>query len=340
MDLEQALGQFDAVEANLRRLENVWAEMRYIIPGNIVFLGSSPAALRYAELKRSYASILKGIPPIGDYKLETIPADVDSITQVRRDVMNLGEFELARQVEDGIERPTREIAEYRSRFRQARIELVRGRLQYLVAVINGLLPSLVSSVPSNREPVNHEDWTKLIGAFIEIERLAGGQIREVGRWSDMRRHLSWAMGCDVHDIANLDWNSVRYDIEASLYSELEPVPVSADNLAALVQAKPEGTVTTKLNWSAISAEDFERLIYNLISDAQGYVNPRWLMRTNAPDRGQDLWVDRLVTDALSGTRYEHVIIQAKRWTTKSVVPNDVSDRDPLFSTSSLNLRLV
>jgi len=103
------------------------------------------------------------------------------------------------------------------------------------------------------------------------------------------------------------------------------VPVSAENLASLVEAKPTGPVTTKLRWERISADDFERLLFNLISDAQEYVNPQWLMQTNASDRGRDLSVDRIITDALSGNQRQRVVIQAKHWTKKSVRPIDVNE---------------
>src|SRR6266536_3705315 len=325
MDLEQTLEKFDAVETSLRRLEKVWEEMQGIIPDGLDFLGSSPEARRYAELQRSYAQIINGIPAIDGYRIKTIPWDVDGIAQARLDAMEIGEFEAKVSVEEGIQEPTREIDEYRFKFRQARRELVRAKLQELVATINRLVSSLAESVPSNRELVEHNDWPELVSAFEQVERLAGSQIPQVGRWSEMRRHLHWAQGCDVHDIADMDWPSVRADIESSLYSELEPVPIDTEDLTTLVQAKPTGPVTTRLQWEAISAEEFERLLFNLISDAEEYVNPQWLMHTNASDRGRDLSVDRLVTDTLSGTRYERVIIQAKHWTKKSVRPSHVTE---------------
>ena len=325
MDLERALEQFDAVETNLRRLEKVWEEMQHIIPSSFTLLGTSPEALRYAELQRSYSLIANGIPAIDGYQITTTPEDVDDITHARLDAMEGGEFEFAVRVEQRVEQPTREIDEYRSRFRRARRDLVRSNLQELVSVINQLVSSLAEVVPSNRQPVEHEDWPELIAAFQQVERLAGSQIPQVGRWPEMRRHLYWAQGCDVQDIASVDWPSVRADIQASLYSELEPVPVGSTDLASLVQEKPTGAVTTKLKWDAISAEEFERLLFNLISDAEEYVNPQWLMQTNASDRGRDLSVQRIITDALSGTQHHRVIIQAKHWTKKSVRPTDVTD---------------
>lgn len=144
------------------------------------------------------------------------------------------------------------------------------------------------------------------------------------RWRDMRRHMSIGQGVDLHDIARVDWPSARKEIEANLYSELEPLPVSRDNLVDLVRAKPTGSVTTKLDWSAITAEEFERLLFNIVADAGDYTNAQWLMHTNAPDRGRDISVERVSADSLSGTRNQRVIIQAKHWLSKSVGPADVA----------------
>jgi hypothetical protein len=325
MDLERALEQFDAVEANLRRLEKVWEEMGQLIPDGVAFFGNSPEALRFAELQRSYVSILKGIPPIGDYQIEAVPSDLDAIGQARLDAMEIGEFEAKRWVEDKIDEPTRQIAEYRFRFRDARLELIRHALQELIATINRLVSGLASRVPNDLNKVQDPGWDELVAAFEQVERLAGSQIPRTGRWSDLRRHLWFAEGHDLHDIANFDWPSVRKDIEASLYSELEPVPVGIENLRTLVEAKPTGAVTTRLNWEGISAEEFERLLFNLISDAEEYVNPQWLTQTNASDKGRDLSVERVITDALSGTQRQLVFIQAKHWTKKSVRPKDVAE---------------
>jgi hypothetical protein len=60
-------------------------------------------------------------------------------------------------------------------------------------------------------------------------------------------------------------------------------------------------VAVKLNWDDITAEEFERILFNIVANAQGYFNPQWLMHTNAPDRGRDISVERMGRDALSGT---------------------------------------
>jgi Restriction endonuclease len=75
---------------------------------------------------------------------------------------------------------------------------------------------------------------------------------------------------------------------------------------------------------SLSDEDFERLVFSLISDVPGYENPEWLTRTNAPDRGRDLSVARIITDPLSGVMRSRVLIQCRNWLTKSVGPTDVA----------------
>jgi hypothetical protein len=83
-------------------------------------------------------------------------------------------------------------------------------------------------------------------------------------------------------------------------------------------------VVTKLNWDKLSDDEFERLIYCLISDAPGYENPEWLTQTNAPDRGRDLSVIRVQEDLLSGTHRSRVIVQCKHWLSKSINLTDVA----------------
>ena len=69
--------------------------------------------------------------------------------------------------------------------------------------------------------------------------------------------------------------------------------MEVDNLVTLVRAKPSGPVTTKLNWAAITQDEFERLLFNIVADAKRYTNPQLLTHTNAPDRGRDISVERV-----------------------------------------------
>jgi hypothetical protein len=64
MDLNEALGQFDLVDANLRRLDSVWKEMRDLIPDGISFGVGDAESRRYEELRRAYDTINSRLPPI------------------------------------------------------------------------------------------------------------------------------------------------------------------------------------------------------------------------------------------------------------------------------------
>jgi hypothetical protein len=136
--------------------------------------------------------------------------------------------------------------------------------------------------------------------------------------------MRFGMIGDINDIIEHDWPSVKAGLRKSLYGEHEPVPVDVEDLGALANTKPTGPVATKLKWENLSEDDFERLIFNLISAEQGYENPEWLMKTNAPDRGRDLSVQRVHNDNLAGTKRQRVIIQCKHWQSKSVAIADVA----------------
>ena len=325
MDLEQALGQFDAVRANLKRLEKVWTEMQGLVPQGIAFIESGPEGQRYRELQRSWRAIVTALPPIGDYQIERSPLGLNEIAQNRLDSQEIGEFEAQLAVEEEIEAPAREIEEYRARLQQARRELVRDRLVVLMGEIDELLKGITKRVGSQGNGNADAAWKELTEAFGQVWRLTGGLVPHKGRWSDMSRHLDFGESHDLHDIVHRDWPSVQAEIQANLYSELEPLPVAVDNLASLVRARPNGPVTTRLNWGNITDEEFERLLFNIVADADGYTNPQWLTHTNAPDRGRDISAERVSSDSLSGTRNQRVIIQAKHWQRKSIRPTDVSD---------------
>jgi hypothetical protein len=326
VNLEQALEQFDVVEANVHRLEKVWEEISQLIPeGGPSFTdGVGPEDQRYRELLRAYQKIIKALPPIGNCTIETVPWELNPIGQAPLDALEIGEFEAQLSVETSILAPGREIEEYRAALIQARRELVRDHLIRLIGVIDPLLQELVPVVPSDRQPIKDERWERLVDALRQVVRLTGSTMPGRARWRDLRRHMSIGQGVDLHDIARLDWPSVRKEIEANLYSELEPLPVTVANIADLVRAKPSGPVTTKLNWSAITDEEFERLLFNIVAEARDYANPQWLTHTNAPDRGRDISAERVSSDSLSGTRNQRVIIQAKHWLSKSIRPVDVS----------------
>jgi hypothetical protein len=153
----------------------------------------------------------------------------------------------------------------------------------------------------------------------------GTSMRRAGRWNDLSRHIAFAQGVDLHDIATLDWPSVSADIHNALYGDYEPMPVQVVDLGELAETRPSGAVTTKLAWDRLDDEAFERIVFNILSDADGYENPRWLTRTNAPDRGRDLSVDRVVVDSLGDVNRQRVIVQCKHWLSRSIAPSQVAE---------------
>jgi restriction endonuclease len=324
MDLNEALGQFDLVDANLRRLDSVWKEMRDLIPDGISFGVGDTESRRYEELRRAYDAINSGLPPIDGWRITDAPMHLNDIAQNRLDANDVGEAAAFVSVEEGIYAPDEALAEYRFRFNSQRQKLVRERVLQLIGDIDAGTAELAQTVERDGASVDdNPTWVSLRANISEVERLVGSSVRRKGRWSDLARHLAFAQGVDAHDIAEQDWPSVRNDIEGALYSEHEPLPVAVDDLATLAASEPHGPVSTALSWDSLAPDEFERLVFNIISDASGYENPKLLTRTNAPDRGRDLSVDRGLSDALSGVARQRVIVQCKHWTSKSVALADL-----------------
>jgi hypothetical protein len=158
----------------------------------------------------------------------------------------------------------------------------------------------------------------------ELDTLLGSDTRP-RRWSDLRRHLHFGMVGDLVDVQKLDWPAVKPSLVSTLYGEDDPLPVTVSDLSDVVAARPQGPVTTQLDWSALSDESFERLVFVLISHTDGYENPEWLQQTHAPDRGRDLSVMKVEQDALAGTQRQRVIIQCRHWLSRSVGVGEITE---------------
>jgi hypothetical protein len=139
------------------------------------------------------------------------------------------------------------------------------------------------------------------------------------------RHLHFGQMTDLSDVYEADWPAVKGGLRVVIYGEHDPVPVGVADLQDIVAARPQGPVTSRLNWSVLTDEEFERLMFSLFGDTPGYENPQWLQHTNASDRGRDLSVVKVDTDPLEGVRRHRIIIQCKHWLSRSVGPGDVSD---------------
>ncbi len=321
--INSALRQFEATEANLAKLEHTWSEIEKLTPEGPAF-GNDPA---YEEHVRVYEDVLAALPKIDGWKPESVPMDLNSIGQNRLDAKEIGEISAEVGVEDQIEAPGRELAEYRHRLNRKRRQLIRSVMSDLIAAIDETLRSVNKIVPkkpdSGRE-IKSPHWEKLKTQIQEIETLLGSALPRPSRWADLRRHLHYSTIQDLMDVIRLDWPEVKTGLSRGLYDRDEPLPVEVADLGTLAAAQPKGQVITKLKWGSLGPEKFERLIFSLISAASGYENPEWLMQTNAPDRGRDLSVIRIVNDPLSGAIRSRVLIQCRHRMTKSVSPSDVA----------------
>lgn len=321
--INSALRQFEATEANVAKLERLWSEISKLTPSGLAF-GSDPA---YEELVRAFKDVLAALPRIDGWKPESVPMDLNSIGQNRLDAKEIGEISAEIAIEEEIGAPGREIAEYRHRLNRKRQLLIRTAMSDLVAGVDETVRSLSKKVlkrPTPGRRVKYPGWNKLKEQIQEIETLLGSGSPRPSRWMDLRRHLRFGAMQDLMDICRLDWPDVKAGLAKGLFDHNEPIPVGVADLATLAATQPKGKVVTKLKWESLSDEDFERLVFSLISDATGYENPEWLTHTNAPDRGRDLSVTRIIADPLSGATRMRILIQCRNWLTKSIAPSDVA----------------
>jgi len=321
--INSALRQFEATEANLAKLEHIWSEIETLTPEGLAF-GNDPA---YEEHVRGYEDVLGALPKIDGWKPESVPMDLNSIGQNRLDAKEIGEISAEIAVENQIEAPGRELAEYRHRLNRKRRQLIRSVMSDLIATIDETLRSLNKIASKKRNPaqeVKSPHWEKLKNQIQEIETLLGSALPRPSRWTDLRRHLHYGSTHDLMDVIRLDWPEVKTGLSKGLYGRDEPIPVDVADLGTLAAAQPKGQVVTKLKWKSLRDEDFERLVFSLIGAAPGYENPEWLMHTNAPDRGRDLSVFRIVNDPLSGAIRGRVLIQCRHRMTKSISPSDIA----------------
>jgi hypothetical protein len=324
VNLNDALEQFDRVDANLGRVEDILRRYRELVPDGIVFSAGSPEDTQVEDLRTAFSEIASALPSIDGWRIESELMPLNEIAQNRLDAFDIGEVQISIDLAAAMGRPTQDVSDYRRRFSKARRALIRGRAQQLVGEIDDALATLITKADRSGQAVVDPDWDRFKLAFAEIERLLGDSITHRGRWNDLKRHLAFGQWGDAHDIAELDWPSIREHVDDALYGELEPLPTEIGDLAEVVANRPEGVVSSELASERLLPEQFERLIYNLFRHTPGYENVTWAMRTNAPDRGRDIAADRVNADPLSGVQRLRVIVQCKHWGSRSIRPTDVA----------------
>jgi hypothetical protein len=323
-DLDAALQQFEATEANLEKLEKLWAQIESHIPSGPAF-GSPP---EYEELCLVFRQILPFLPAIDGFKVKDELQDYNDIGRMRLDAIEIDEIDAKISVENCVNEQGRLLREYRFKLQAKRRELIRDRMTGLIDEVDQLLRHLCAQTEGKASSESvatlaEASWSSVKEAVAEIHTLLGGAERPAG-WSVLQRHLRFGMVCDLSDIQRFDWPQVKTALNSSLYGQYDPTPVVVTDLGEVVAARPKGRVPTKMNWADLSDEEFERLMFLLIADAHGYENPEWLQHTHAPDKGRDLSVTVVENDRLAGVRRYRVIIQCKHWLSKSIGPSDVS----------------
>jgi hypothetical protein len=321
--LTTALRQFEATEANLVKLEKIFQEIIKLIPNGIQ-PGYDPA---YEDRCRTFREVLDALPMIDGWKPEYHLSGLNEIAQNRFDAEELGEFSAIISVEEDIESPGRDLREYKFRFNKKRRALIRDSLSELIDLVDSDIRNINNIlVPGCKMDSSMESpyWEELQDHVSQIDTLLGSSVNRPQSWNDLRRHLHSGLLGDFHDIEQTKWPSVKIGLRENLYGANDPVHVQAKDLSDLIATRPRGKVATKLHWERLTPDEFERLIFALISTEPGYENPGWLMQTNAPDRGRDLSVFRVIVDPLTGTIRSRVIIQCKHWLSRSVTVPDVT----------------
>jgi hypothetical protein len=310
MNLNDTLKQFEAVEANLAKLDEIWKQIAKMLPSINDFQVDDQDA--YLQFVRSFEHIAKPMPKIDGFELKITLAHPDEIFRMK--VFSLdGELTDRAALDSDLHQQGEILADYRFRLGTKRRELARQAVHELCAEVEAKLRELKESAEhlKHNAPMPKEKWKELSVLFKSIDALLGKTFGRPRRWNDMARHLSFGVKTDYDDIVNHDWPEVREWLDGALYTDSDPVPVTATDLGDLVASKPHGPVATELNWQVLTPADFERLVFNLIDQTKNYENPKWLTHTNAPDRGRDLSVDRMLRDSLAGSRKQRVILACK-----------------------------
>lgn len=317
-----AILQFEAVEANIVKIERLWREMQDLIPSGIDFSENPEYEKKYLYL----SDIVKALPKIDGWGPTIHLLTLDEIGQSRMEAKEASMIEAEISVEKAIYAPGKEIREYRFRFDKDRRALIRDALAQQSDAVEKELQSIRREIKGKRpETKLSSPATKRLSEHIDqIDALLGSSVTRPPRWSDLQRHLGFGQIQDFQDITLTDWPMIRGELSKAIYGANDPLPLEIEDLGDIIASKPGGAVTTRLNWDKLNAEDFERLIFQLVSETAGYENPEWLMKTNAPDRGRDISVFRVESDPLGGKSRQRMIIQCKHWLAKSVKVQDIA----------------
>ena len=320
--LDHAMRQFELAEANLVRLENLWGRIEGALPSGPAF--GAPAG--YEEWRIAFERILEELPAIDGFSVENHVYHYDEVGQLLLDAFEVGDIEVQLDVERALSQQGDELRKYRIQLGIKRRELVRDRLIELIDRVDRVMAASWSEDEGDEERLQTDTshWLELRESLAEINVLLGSDARP-DSWDVLRQQLETEKSGSLADIAERVWPDVSSFLRDGLYGDFDPVPVDAGDLNEVLNAVPTGPVSEKLDWSVLSDEEFERLIFNLLSEADGYENVQWLQKTHAPDKGRDISAERVDVDGLGSVRRHRTIIQCKHWLAKSVGRSVVAD---------------
>ncbi|MEM9113961.1 MAG: restriction endonuclease [Myxococcota bacterium] len=315
----QTLKAFEATEANLERLQEVWAKARELVPVGLSYERNP----EYERLARRYKDLIEALPAIDGTRPSMELVSLSDLVEMRLAAGEIGEREAAAGVEDRVHAPGTELDDYTHAFHKTRRGFVRQEIERLIVEGDAAAAELRSwlsgpaSCLERHAKVDSSALRTMSGIFSCLSSLVGNSYELPPRWGDLSRHLGFSEKGDVNDIVEHDWPSVR-TLKESLRLKDGPIEVEVEDLAVAVASSPATGFKDGLRWERLDCEQFERLLFDLVSSTPGYENADWSIHTNAPDRGRDVACYRVIEDRLAGIRRERVLIQCKHWLNKSV----------------------
>lgn len=295
-ELARALAAMASAEENIGKLETLWGR-------------AQRPTVDYEYIRRSWDELLAGLPPINGWHVPSLPATPDTAV------------------------PPALIAEYKTRLEAERQERIGEELRSLVDTLEAGISEILVGLPPrvyvgdelsdeslqvHNEPVEVPGVEVVRQAWSSIEELVPAGDRKARNWSDIGRHLSFSQHVDWWDISGSDWPSIKPDVlRVASRAATTPVPVAVEDLG---RGLPPSVPTT-LRWDALTPEQFEELLEELLHrlGARDVARP---MRTNAADAGRDISFQRSLQDTLGGHRTERVVLQAKHLLAGSVSAAD------------------
>jgi len=165
-DLNEALKQFDAVQANLHKLDRLWESLDKMLPsGNE--MGFTASADEYRDLVRKFIFIAEKMPKIDGFGLTWEFSEPDTIMGNHVDYAELGHEAPLGVItyNESLREPGDRLKEYRFRLANARRKLARDTVGSSIAKIDELLVRLVAH-GSDKDPnypmeQSGDDWEQL-----------------------------------------------------------------------------------------------------------------------------------------------------------------------------------